>query len=93
KILRDLLRYNKEFLVGTILIAIILSFIVASFFSPYDENAIYVVAPDMPPSAEFWLGTTSRGQEDRNVRQCAERIVDSHDDLVGPPTDITGDQP
>ncbi|MGO8181786.1 ABC transporter permease [Rhizobium leguminosarum] len=63
KVLRDLLRYNKEFLLGTILIAIILALIVASFFSPYDENAIYVVAPDMPPSAEFWLGTTSRGQE------------------------------
>jgi len=63
KILRDLLRYNKEFLLGTILISIILALIVASFFSPYDENAIYVVSPDMPPSAEFWLGTTSRGQE------------------------------
>ncbi|MBY5642665.1 ABC transporter permease [Rhizobium leguminosarum] len=63
KVLRDLLRYNKEFLLGTILISIILALIVASFFSPYDENAIYVVAPDMPPSAEFWLGTTSRGQE------------------------------
>ncbi len=63
KILRDLLRYNKEFLFGTILILIILGLIVASFFSPYDENAIYVVAPDMPPSAEFWFGTTSRGQE------------------------------
>ena len=63
KVLRDLLRYNKEFLLGTILISIILALIAASFFSPYDENAIYVVAPDMPPSAEFWLGTTSRGQE------------------------------
>jgi len=63
KILRDLLRYNKEFLFGTILILIILGLIVASFFSPYDENAIYIVPPDMPPSAEFWFGTTSRGQE------------------------------
>jgi peptide/nickel transport system permease protein len=63
KILRDLLRYNKEFLAGTILIGIILALIIASFFSPYDETAIYVVTPDMPPSTEFWLGTTSRGQE------------------------------
>lgn len=63
KILRDLLRYNKEFLLGTILILIIVGLIVASFFSPYDENAIYVVIPDMPPSAEFWFGTTSRGQD------------------------------
>jgi peptide/nickel transport system permease protein len=63
KILRDLLRYNKEFLLGTILLAVILAMVIASYFSPYDENAIYLVAPDMPPSAEFWLGTTSRGQE------------------------------
>jgi peptide/nickel transport system permease protein len=63
KILRDLLRYNHEFLFGTILLLIILALIAASFFSPYDENAIYVVIPDMPPSAEFWFGTTSRGQE------------------------------
>ncbi|MGO7800491.1 ABC transporter permease, partial [Rhizobium ruizarguesonis] len=48
KVLRDLLRYNNEFLLGTILISIILALIVASFFSPYYENAIYVVAPDMP---------------------------------------------
>ena len=63
KILRDLLRYNKEFLFGTILILIIVGLIGASFFSPYDETAIYVVIPDMPPSAEFWFGTTSRGQD------------------------------
>jgi len=63
KILRDLLRYNKEFLFGTILILIIVGLIVSSFFSPYDETAIYVVIPDMPPSAEFWFGTTSRGQD------------------------------
>ncbi|QWW71716.1 ABC transporter permease [Rhizobium sp. WYJ-E13] len=63
KILRDLLRYNKEFLFGTILILIIVGLIVSSFFSPYDETAIYVVIPDMPPSTEFWFGTTSRGQD------------------------------
>lgn len=63
KILLDLLRYNREFLLGTILISIILALVVASFFAPYDELATYVVIPDMPPSAEFPLGTTSRGQE------------------------------
>lgn len=63
KILRDLLRYNKEFLAGSILVGIILVMVVLSFFSPYPENDIYVVAPDLPPSAQNWLGTTSRGQE------------------------------
>jgi len=63
KILLGLLRYNREFLLGTVFLSIILALVIASFFSPYDELATYVVIPDMPPSAEFWLGTTSRGQE------------------------------
>ncbi|MBW8727563.1 MAG: ABC transporter permease [Inquilinus limosus] len=46
-----------------IFLSIILALVIASFFSPYDELATYVVIPDMPPSAEYWLGTTSRGQE------------------------------
>jgi peptide/nickel transport system permease protein len=63
KILFGLLRYNREFLLGMIFLSIILALVIASFFSPYDELATYVVIPDMPPSAEYWLGTTSRGQE------------------------------
>jgi peptide/nickel transport system permease protein len=63
KILRDLLRYNTEFMFGSVLVCIILILVVLSFLAPYPENAIYVVAPDMPPSWEYWLGTTSRGQE------------------------------
>jgi peptide/nickel transport system permease protein len=63
KILFGLLRYNREFLLGTIFLSIILALVIASFFSPYDELTTYVVIPDMPPSAEYWLGTTSRGQE------------------------------
>ena len=27
------------------------------------NRPLYVVAPDIPPSAEYWLGTTSRGQD------------------------------
>ncbi|KQW77747.1 peptide ABC transporter [Devosia sp. Root413D1] len=63
KILIDLLRYNREFLVGAIFLAVILALVVASFFAPYDEMMTYVVIPDMPPSAEYWLGTNSRGQD------------------------------
>lgn len=63
KILIDLLRYNREFLLGTLFLAIILAIVAASFFAPYDEMATYVVIPDMPPSAEYWLGTNSRGQD------------------------------
>jgi peptide/nickel transport system permease protein len=34
-----------------------------SFFSPYPPNDSFVVPPDVPPSAEYWFGTTSRGQD------------------------------
>jgi len=62
-ILRDLLRFNVEFLVGFVLTALIFLFAAAHFFAPYPDTAIYLLPPDMPPSAEFWLGTTSRGQD------------------------------
>ncbi|HMG49485.1 MAG TPA: ABC transporter permease [Inquilinus sp.] len=63
KILRDLLRYNLEFLAGIILTGIVLVLVILSYVSPYDEMAMYAVPPDMPPSWEYWLGTTSRGQD------------------------------
>ncbi|GLQ53068.1 ABC transporter permease [Devosia nitrariae] len=63
KILRDLLRYNTEFLIGFVLTGAIFLFAAAHFFAPYPDNAIYMLPPDMPPSAEYWLGTTSRGQD------------------------------
>jgi peptide/nickel transport system permease protein len=62
-IFRGLIRHNAEFLCGSLLAGLILVLVALSFFAPYPENAIYVVAPDMPPSWEYWLGTTSRGQE------------------------------
>ncbi|SHF73300.1 peptide/nickel transport system permease protein [Kaistia soli DSM 19436] len=62
-ILRDLLRFNVEFLIGFLLTGTIFLFAAAHFFAPYPDTAIYLLPPDMPPSAEFWLGTTSRGQD------------------------------
>ena len=61
--LRDLLRYNGEFLAGFLLTAVILVLVGLSYFAPYDEMATYVVPPDIPPSWDFPLGTTSRGQD------------------------------
>ena len=63
KIFRDLLRFNLEFAIGTLIVSIIVGLSVLSFFSPYPPEDIYVVAPDVPPSWEYWLGTTSRGQD------------------------------
>lgn len=62
-ILRDLLRYNIEFAIGSFLIGVIVLFALASFFAPADPSMIYVVPPDMPPSASYWFGTNSRGQD------------------------------
>nr|WP_108659083.1 ABC transporter permease [Acuticoccus kandeliae] len=59
----DLLRHNAEFAAGIVLVGFVVGFSILSFFSPYDPELIYVVIPDLPPSAEHWLGTTSRGQD------------------------------
>lgn len=62
-ILRDLIRYNLEFRIGLVLVGIVLVMAGLSFFSPYPPGDVYVVPPDLPPSATYWLGTTSRGQD------------------------------
>jgi peptide/nickel transport system permease protein len=62
-ILRDLLKYNVEFRIGLFLVAVVLGLTFLSFFSPYPPNDVYVVPPDVPPSAAYWFGTTSRGQD------------------------------
>jgi peptide/nickel transport system permease protein len=63
KVLRDLLSYNREFLIGFVLTAGITIFAALNFLSPYPANSMYLLPPDMPPSATYWLGTTSRGQD------------------------------
>ena len=50
-ILRDLLRYNREFRIGAALVGIVRRAVGAvASFSPYPPNDIYVVPPDVPPS-------------------------------------------
>jgi peptide/nickel transport system permease protein len=63
KILRDMLRYNREFLVGSILTVLVLGYAALHVFAPLPSNALYLLPPDMPPSAEYVFGTTSRGQD------------------------------
>jgi len=63
RILRDLLRSNREFLAGAVMVSAVLLLVALSFVSPYDLMATYTVPPDLPPSGEFWFGTTSRGQD------------------------------
>jgi peptide/nickel transport system permease protein len=62
-VLRDLLRYNREFAAGAVLMAFVLIISCLSFFSPYSPQDIYLVPFDVPPSWAYPLGTTSRGQD------------------------------
>jgi peptide/nickel transport system permease protein len=63
RILLDLLRFNRQFAAGVILLGLVVVFAALSFLSPYPPNDSFVVPPDVPPSAEYWMGTTSRGQD------------------------------
>jgi peptide/nickel transport system permease protein len=62
-VLRDLIRYNIEFGIGVILVGAIVAFALLSFFSPFDPAQVYLVGLDQPPSAQYWFGTNSRGQD------------------------------
>jgi peptide/nickel transport system permease protein len=63
RIFIDLLRFNRQFAVGLVLVTVVALFAVLSFFSPYPPNDSFVVPPDLPPSWENLMGTTSRGQD------------------------------
>ena len=62
-VLRDLIRYNIEFAIGLVLVTVVVVFATLSLFSPVDPSLIYVTIPDQPPSAQYWFGTNSRGQD------------------------------
>jgi len=62
KILRDLFKDYRFFLSFFVLVIIVIM-AVLSFFSPYDPTLWNVVPRDVKPSAEYWLGTDSNGQD------------------------------
>jgi peptide/nickel transport system permease protein len=62
KVFRDLFR-DFRFIVSFIVLLVILVLAVLSIFSPYDPTLWNVVPRDMRPSAEYWLGTDSNGQD------------------------------
>src|SRR6056297_795394 len=62
-IIKDLFKYNREFAVGFTLVGLIVVFSILSFFSPVDPTLLYVEMPDLAPSADYWFGTNSRGQD------------------------------
>jgi len=62
KILGDLFR-DYRFIFSFIVLLVILILAILSIFSPYDPTLWNVVPRDMRPSAEYWLGTDSNGQD------------------------------
>jgi peptide/nickel transport system permease protein len=62
KTLRDLFRDYRFFFSFVVLVFIVLLAFL-SIFSPYDPTLWNVVPRDMKPSAEYWLGTDSNGQD------------------------------
>ena len=62
KTLRDLFR-DYRFVFSFIVLLLIVVLALLSIFSPYDPTLWNVVPRDMRPSAEYWLGTDSNGQD------------------------------
>ena len=62
-VFRDLIRYNLEFTIGVVLTGTVVIFACLSFLAPVDPIMIYLSPPDQAPSAQYWFGTNSRGQD------------------------------
>ena len=62
-IIRDLLRFNREFAIGVAFLGLIVVYSLLSFVSPIDPDIQFMEFPDLPPSGEYWFGTNSRGQD------------------------------
>jgi len=62
KVFRDLFR-DYRFAFSFIVLVIIVILACLSIFSPYDPTLWNVVPKDLKPSAEYWLGTDSNGQD------------------------------
>ena len=62
KVLRDLFR-DYRFALSFSILCLLLGLALLSFFSPYDPALWTQVPRDVAPSAEYWLGTNSKGQD------------------------------
>jgi ABC-type dipeptide/oligopeptide/nickel transport systems, permease components len=63
EVLRDLLRYDRRFLIGFIITVLVLLVFPLSLLSPYEPTARRVVPTNLPPSWEYPLGTNALGQD------------------------------
>lgn len=61
--IKNLLKNDRRFLFGFIVILVFLSLAILSFFVPFDTRSWNVFPRDLPPSFENLLGTNSMGQD------------------------------
>jgi peptide/nickel transport system permease protein len=62
-ILKDLLRYDRRFTFGFLVISLLIFLAILSSVCPYDLEIWNVVPRDQPPSRQHVLGTSSLGQD------------------------------
>ena len=62
-VIKDLLKYDKRFLVGFTIISVVLALAVLSFFSPYSPTKRAVMPRNLPPSWQHPLGSNALGQD------------------------------
>jgi peptide/nickel transport system permease protein len=58
-----LFRFSPSFRYGSIILMGVLIMVGLSYVAPYEADDRRVVPVNQPPSAEYWLGTTSQGQD------------------------------
>jgi peptide/nickel transport system permease protein len=60
---RDLFLHDARFRFGSIGVLLIVALVIASFFSPYEDNERLVAPKNRPPSRAHILGTNAIGQD------------------------------
>lgn len=61
--IKGLFRFSPSFRYGAIILILVLIMVGLSFVAPYEQDERRVVPVNQPPSAAYWLGTTSQGQD------------------------------
>ena len=59
----DLFRYSVSFRAGAVILLVVATLLVMSFFSPYAPDQRRAVPRNEPPSLTYVMGTTSQGQD------------------------------